>query len=262
MITPKAVSFVNAQANHHHLKRIGLSATEWSTDTLIGHKNEYVSYHHPHSPQNGVKAVVVHFYAQAEQTLTAELAPEVLAAARPRRDEPCHYIIDADAYGDGFDEAFDNLTREEDTLTLVDRYVMHAYTEDQQALRRVAIAEHALNDDPPSHLFLYEIAEPGDVEQASEQFGRTIARLCDTIMHYHGDIDIAEGVKKNWEVLAEHDYTVEGQRVVALVGISIAIGAIEALFPTIGVDADVRDRTLGALLEAIDVLDPGDHEEE
>lgn len=263
MITEPAASFVAARADVHTLVRIGLASTTWSTKNLAGILTEYAASGDPAARfEVGVREAVVHCYVTGDTHLTAELAPEVLHAARPRRDGPCHYVLQADGYSADFAEAFQNLAGDAATVTLVDCSIMEQWNEDRAALGRLTIAEHALNDDPPSHLFLYETGEPDDAEAVSEQFGRVITRICDMVMHYHGDIDVAEGVKRSWQILAEHDYSVEDQRVAALVGIGIAIGAIEALFPTIGIDNAVRNRPLRALLEAIAVLDPGDPEEE
>lgn len=253
MITEPAPSFKAARPDFPSLTRIGLVSSLWESDTHSGSWTEYKA------PDGGA---VVHFYIASGGPLTEPFAPLVLEAARPRRSGPCHYVLDADGYGAAFAEKFAELAGPEATVTLVDRSVMERYNEDQRALRRLAIAEHALNDDPPSHLFIYEIGEPGDEEEVSEQFGRTITRVCDMIMHYNGDLDVAEGVKRNWQILAEHDYTPEGQRIAALIAISIAIGAIDALFPSIGINPVVTDRTLGALVAAIDVLDPDDPDED
>lgn len=259
MITPKAASFVNARIDHHQLHQIGLSATMWSTDTLIGHKTEYVAYNHPSAPKNGVKEVVIHFYTDTEQTLTAELAPEVLAAARPRRGEPCHYVISADAYSDDFAEAFDNLTREEDAVTLIDRSIMEAWNEDRFVLHRLAMAQHTLADDRPSHLFLYEIGDPADVDEASAHFANLIYKVCALAVDYNHDLDLADGVQQAWGAVVE-DYHPEGQVKMALAALDIAVGAIEGLFGDLGIDPEITQQTLTALAAAADAIDPEHNE--
>lgn len=259
MITPKAASFVNARIDHHNLKKIALSATIWSTKTLIGYKDEYVAYNHPTNPQNGVKEVVIHFHTETEHTLTAELAPEVLQAARPRRDEPCHYVISADAYSDDFAETFDNLTREEDAVTLIDRSIMEAWNEDRFVLHRLAMAQHTLADDRPSHLFLYEIGDPDDVVEVSGQFANLIYKVCALAVDYNNDLDLAEGVEEAWGAVVS-DYHPEGQVKMALAALDIAVGAIEGLFGDLGVDPEISQRALTALAAAADAIDPEHNE--
>lgn len=260
MITPKVASLVDARPDFRDLRLIGLSATEWSTKTLVAHKREYMVLQHPdQGVEGGVREVVVDFHAQAEQTLTAELAPEVLHAARPRRSEPCHYVIAADAYSDDFAETFDNLTREEDSVTLVDRSIMEAWNEDRFALNRLAIAQHALVDDRPSRLFLYEIGDPHDAGEVSNLFANVIYQVCALYTDYNHDLDLADGIEEAWRTVAS-DYYPEGQVRMALAALDIAVGAIEGLFGELGVDPEVSQRALTALAAAADAIDPEHHE--
>jgi hypothetical protein len=259
MITPEAASFVNARPfDHHQLHKIGLSATMYSSETLTGSKWEYVAFNHVNNGfEGGVREVVVHFYTETEQTLTAELAPEVLHAAQPRRDEMCHYIISAEAYSPDFAQAFDGLTREKDMVTLIDRSIREAWTTNRAALHRLTIAQHALADSHPSDLalHLFETPDPDETDAVAVHFSNLIYQVCAMVEDYHGDLDLAEGIEQSWGAVVS-DYHREGQVRMALLALDIAVGAIEGTFEDLGVDKAVIDRTLVALSAAADVIDP------
>lgn len=259
MITPDAASFVAARPDFHHLQRIGIGTT-WSTKTLSGTVTEYVAFNHPRTRyEGGVKEAVVHFHTDTPAHLTARVAAEVAQACRPRHDRPCHYVLDADGYGDAFAEAVEQAAGPEATVTLIDRSIMEAWNADRAALHRLAAAEHALNDGRASDLFLYEIGEPEDVATVSTHFANVLYSLCGMVVDFNHDVDLAEGVKESWAAAAS-DYHRGGQVRMALAALDIAVGAIEGVFPDLGVDREVTERALRALAAAADAIDPEHHQ--
>jgi len=250
MITPMAASFRDARSDFGFLQRVGLASTAWSTKTLSGQVTEYVAFNDPAKQfEGGVKEAVIHFYADTDKPLTGKQATEALKACRPRRDGPCHYVFSAEAYSDDFAARVEELAGPDATVTLIERSIMERWNEDRFALHRLTIAQHALADDRPSHLFLYEIGDPCDFEGVSNQFGNILYKVCGMAVDYHHDVGIVEGVKENWAAAA-HDMYIDGQVGLALTALDIATGAVEGLFAELEVDPDVTGRTLEALRAA------------
>ena len=242
-----AASLVDARSDFPDLQRIGQSGLNWSTKTLSGRVSEYVAFNDPKKRfDGGVKEAVVHFHADTDQRLTAKQVVEVVRACAPRREGPCHYIISAEGYSEDFAALIEKLAGPQATVTLIDRSIMDAWNEDKRTIDRLAVAQHALADDRPSHMFNYEIGDPRDVDGVSGQFGLALYQVCSMVAGYHGDVDLADGVGRNW-VEAPNDFHFDGQVTMALAGLDIAVGAVKGLFSDLGVDPEVTERTLEAL---------------
>jgi hypothetical protein len=260
MITPMAASFADARPDHHLLQK-GNYVT-YRSESLSGTVRHSAALIDPClDAAAGVKENVFEFSTDDDRYLTGAHVQELMGVFFLKdfqvHNAPCHFVFSAEDYTADFAEQFEQALVVGGTVTLIDRSIMRRWNEDRAAISRLAVAEHALADLPPSRMILMDIGDPCDTDAAAEQFGRLFYNMCQEAMDFNHSLDIAEGVSLTWGAGADELYSA-GQRDMALMALDFASGAVNALFPKIGIDPTVIDRTLNGLEAAMDVLNTAD----
>lgn len=255
-----AASFIDARPDHHLLQS-GKYVT-YRSENLSGIIRHSVALIDPClDAAAGVKENVFEFTADDDRYLTSAHVQELMGTFFLKdfqvHNAPCHFVFSAEDYTADFAEAFEQALVVGGTITLIDRTILRRWREDVGAISRLAVAEHALADLPLSQMILMDIGDPCRTEDVSQQFGRLFYNVCEAAMDFNHPLDIAEGVGLTWGAAADTLYP-PGQRDMALLALDIASGAVNALFPKLGIDPTVTDRTLNGLEAAMDALNSAD----